>query len=114
MNTTLWIFQYTLAFLTGVMGIFRILVRSDGSYSPVRNRVMGGIGVVLAIGLILPAFTDAFPLAVPISASLLFCLQVIGIVMTKKEDRKKEYAVINFFILLITAFVIYGRYFYTK
>jgi len=127
MDITLWIIQWILAVLSGFWGLIKIfirpeeipwalkieLIRSEGIPWHMKIRLTGVIGVVMAIGLIWPLFTPNYPIVVPISAAVLFCFQLMGILMAEGETKKSS-AIINFLVLLFTAFIIYGRYFYNK
>jgi hypothetical protein len=72
-------------------------------------KLIGGLEILAAIGLILPAALDIAPILVPIAA-LGLVLMMIGAILT--HARRKEYQAlpINVVLLLLAAFVAWGRF----
>ena len=73
-------------------------------------RLIGAVEVLGAIGLVLPALTGILPWLTPLAA-LGLVLTMVGAALT--HLRRKEYGniAVNVALLVLAAFVAYGRYF---
>src|SRR5215213_5227342 len=73
-------------------------------------RLIGAVEVLGAIGVVLPALTGVLPWLTPLAA-LGLVLTMIGAALTHR--RRKEYGNIamNAVLLVLAAFVVYGRFF---
>jgi hypothetical protein len=65
--------------------------------------------VLAAIGLILPAVLDLAPVFVPLAAVGLILL-MIGAALTHARRKENQPIVINVVLLLLAAFVAWGRF----
>ncbi len=79
-------------------------------FSPGTVRLIGALEVVGAIGLVLPALTGILPWLTPLAA-LGLVLTMIGAALT--HLRRTEYGniAVNAVLLVLAAFVVYGRFF---
>jgi len=122
MNTLLWILQGLLAFMMLAPGAMKLtnsnpelIKKGNGrmdwaeDVSPTAMKFIGLVEVLAAFGLILPQLLNIQPILTPIAA--------IGVILTmlgalalhiKRGDEPKSLG-INMMILLIAAFVAYGR-----
>lgn len=118
MNTVVWIAQILLALAFGMAGVMKAtqpkekLAANMGWVNDFSQNAVRGIGTVEmlgAIGLILPALTNIFPILTPIAAVGLV-LVMGGAIFT--HFRRKEYPMIaiNLVLLAIAAFIAYGRF----
>jgi VIT1/CCC1 family predicted Fe2+/Mn2+ transporter len=73
-------------------------------------RLIGTVEVLGAIGLVLPALTGILPWLTPLAA-LGLVLTMVGAALT--HLRRKEYGniAVNVVLLVLAAFVAYGRFF---
>ncbi|MBZ0285631.1 MAG: DoxX family protein [Anaerolineae bacterium] len=118
MNTGIWIAQILLALTFGMSGIMKAtqpkekLATNMGWVNDFSQNIVRGIGtleLLAAIGLILPALTNIFPVLTPLAAVGLV-LVMIGAILT--HIRRKEYPLVavNLVLLAIAAFIAYGRF----
>lgn len=118
MNTALWIVQILLALAFGMAGIMKLtqprerLSKNMGwvnDFSQNNVRLIGLAEALAALGLILPSLTGILPILTPIAA-LGLVLVMIGAIIT--HLRRKEYPLIvaNLVLLVLAAFVAYGRF----
>jgi uncharacterized membrane protein YphA (DoxX/SURF4 family) len=119
MDIALWVVQVLLALLFGAAGFMKLTqprekLMSTGlkwveDFSPNIVKTIGGLEVLAAIGLILPALTKILPILTPLAATGLV-LTMIGAGLT--HFRRKEYPMIiaNLVLLALAAFVAYGRF----
>lgn len=123
MNTLLWILQGLLAFMMLASGSMKLsnskpelIKKGNGrmdwaeDVSPTAMKFIGLVEVLAAFGLILPQLLNIQPILTPIAA--------VGVILTmlgalalhlKRADEPKSFG-INIMILLIAAFVAYGRF----
>ena len=118
MNITLWIIQVLLALAFLVAGLMRLLQPIDklaaqmgwvSDFRPSTVRLIGGLEVLAAIGLILPPLVGVLPWLAPLAAIGLGVL-MLGAAAT--HLRRNEMAVIaaNVVLLALAAFVAVGRF----
>jgi uncharacterized membrane protein YphA (DoxX/SURF4 family) len=120
MNVFLWILASLLAAMFLAAGAGKLLQSKDKlasspnmawteDFSPEMLKAIGGIEVLAAVGLILPAALDVAPILVPIAAVGLAAL-MIGAVITHARRGEAKNIVINIVLLAIAAVVIWGRF----
>jgi uncharacterized membrane protein YphA (DoxX/SURF4 family) len=118
MNIALWVVQILLALAFGMAGIMKVTQPIDKlearmgwvkSVGPGGVRLIGSLEILGAIGLILPAVTGILPWLTPVAAVGL-ALTMLGAMIT--HGRRGEYSQIgiNVVLLLLTLFVVYGRF----
>ncbi len=119
MNIALWIVQILLALAFAAAGFMKVtqpianLSKNMGGwvddFGPRYVRLIGTLEILGAIGLILPAITHILPWLTPVAAIGLV-LTMIGAMIT--HGRRSEFTnmIPTFVLLLLAAFVIYGRF----
>lgn len=118
MNIIVWILQVVLALLFGMAGTMKLtqpkakLATQMGwveDFSQGTVRMIGGLELLGAIGLILPALTGILSFLTPLAA-LGLAVTMLGAMLT--HFRRNEYPMIgvNLVLLLLAAFVVYGRF----
>ena len=118
MNLVLWIVQILLALAFAMAGIMKVTQPIDRletrmgwvkDVGPGGVRLIGSLEILGAIGLILPAVTGILPWLTPLAAIGL-ALTMVGAMIT--HGRRGEYSSIgaNLVLLLLTLFVVYGRF----
>ncbi|MFI6265454.1 DoxX family protein [Micromonospora sp. NPDC051006] len=119
MNIVLWIIAAVLAVLFLGVGLMKLvrpkekLVASGlgwaENYRPETIKIIGGLEVLAAIGLILPALLDIAPVLVPLAALGLVITMVGAIVV---HGRRREYPGLaaNVVLLVLSAVVAWGRF----
>ncbi len=119
MGVALWVIQGLLAVAFLGAGAMKLsqpkekLAQNMGwveDFSQPAVRLIGAVEVLGAIGLVLPALTGILPWLTPLAA-LGLALTMVGAALT--HLRRKEYATIavNAVLLVLAAFVAYGRFF---
>ena len=118
MNTALWIIQVLLALAFFASGILKVtqpldkLAQQMGwvhDFPPSFVRLIGGLEVLGAFGLILPALTNILPVLTP-TAALGLVIIMIGAVVV--HIRRNEFARMapSVVLLVLSAIVVYGRF----
>lgn len=121
MNIALWIVQVLLALAFGMAGFMKasqpkeklgeqMAWVEDFSTGNVRN--IGILEILAALGLILPAVTGILPWLTPLAAVGLI-LTMIGAAITHARRSESQMIRINVVLLLLAAFVAYGRFILT-
>jgi hypothetical protein len=72
-------------------------------------KTIGALEVLAAIGLILPAALHIVPVLVPLAAIGL-ALVMVGAMITHLRRHEREAIVVNVVLLLVAAFVAWGRF----
>ena len=72
-------------------------------------KLIGGLEVLAAIGLILPALTGIAPILTPLAATGLV-LVMIGAIVTHLRRGESQLIVVNTVLLLLAAVVAWGRF----
>jgi uncharacterized membrane protein YphA (DoxX/SURF4 family) len=72
-------------------------------------KLIGALEVLAAIGLVLPAALDIAPVLVPLAATGLVLLMV-GAALTHLRRKENQAIAINAVLLLLAAFVAWGRF----
>jgi uncharacterized membrane protein YphA (DoxX/SURF4 family) len=118
LNIVLWIVAGLLAlgFLAaGIMKTFRpkeALADKMGwveDFSIPMVKTIGILEILAAIGLILPAALDIAPILVPIAATGLV-IMMIGAIYVHVRRNERQPLPINILLLLLAAFVAWGRF----
>jgi hypothetical protein len=117
MNTAIWIVQGLLALVFVGAGISKLIQPYEKlaermgyvkDFSPGAIRAIGAWEVLGALGLVLPALTGILPWLSPLAAGGL-AVDIGGAMAT--HLRRGEYPMLigNLILLLLAAFVVYGR-----
>ena len=119
MNIALWIAQILLAlaflaagFMKATQPIDKLQERMEWVKSlnpPTLVRVIGTLEILGAIGLILPALTGILPWLTPVAAGGLVLTMIGAIALHVSRKDAPSHLVTNIVLLLLAAFVIYGR-----
>jgi uncharacterized membrane protein YphA (DoxX/SURF4 family) len=78
-------------------------------FSPGVVKLIGGLEVLAAIGLILPAVLDIVPVLVPLAAVGLIAL-MLGAAITHGRRKENQMIVANLVLLVLAAVVAWGRF----
>ncbi len=120
MNIALWIAQGVLALMFAMAGAMKAgqskqkLTASKNmgwaeDFSPTILKAIGILEILAAIGLIAPMLTGILPWLTPLAAVGLV-LTMIGAIVTHLRRNETQGAMTNVVLLLIAAFVAYGRF----
>jgi uncharacterized membrane protein YphA (DoxX/SURF4 family) len=118
MNVALWIVAGLLALGFLASGFRKVSASKEKlaptmgwveSYSSGGVKAIGAIEIVAAIGLILPAVLDIAPILVPLAAVGLVLI-MIGAIVTHVRRNEMQPVAINVVLLLLAAFVAWGRF----
>jgi uncharacterized membrane protein YphA (DoxX/SURF4 family) len=118
MNVVLWIIAGVLALLFLFAGVTKLTLPKDKlranmawveDFSPGVIKLIGGLEVLAAIGLILPAVLDIVPVFVPLAAVGLVLL-MIGAAITHARRKEFPMIAINLVLLVLAAVVVWGRF----
>lgn len=120
MNIALWIMQILLALVFGMAGMMKATQSKEKlaasanmawveDFSPTTLKAIGILEILAAIGLIAPMLTGILPWLTPLAAVGLI-LTMIGAMLTHIRRHENQGAIKNVVLLLIAAFVVYGRF----
>ena len=119
MNVVLWIVAGLLAVAFLASGLMKLgqprqkIVESGmgwaGDFSDGAVKAIGALEVLGALGLILPAVFDVATVLVPIAATGL-ALIMLGAAVTHARRKESQMVVVNVVLLLLAAFVAWGRF----
>ncbi len=118
MNIALWIVQALLALAFGMAGIMKLTQPKEKlvgqmawveDFTPTIVKLIGTLELLGAIGLILPLLTGILPWLTPLAAVGLV-LTMLGAMATHVRRREYQMLVVNLVLLLLAAFVAYGRF----
>jgi len=118
MNVLLWIVAGVLAGAFLVAGLTKLTQPKEKlagqmgwveDFSPGVIKLIGGLEVLAAVGLILPAALDIVPVLVPLAAVGLVLLMV-GAAITHLRRHEPQMVVINAVLLLLAVVVLWGRF----
>lgn len=119
MNIVLWIITSLLALLFVAAGAMKLAqpkekLAASGlawteDFSPGVVKLIGGLEVLAAIGLILPAVLDIVPVLVPLAAVGLIAL-MLGAAITHGRRKENQMIVANLILLILAAVVAWGRF----
>ncbi len=116
MNIVIWVVQILLALAFFAAGIMKVIRPKEklaermawvNDFSPTIIKAIGAVEVLGAVGLILPALTGILPCLTPLAAVGLG-VDMLGAMVT--HLRLKESPVGNVVLLVLAAFVVYGRF----
>ena len=119
MNIALWIVQGLLAAVFLMAGIMKTTqpkaaLAEKGmlfveEVSPTTVRLIGGLEILGALGVVLPVLTGILPWLTPVAAVGLV-LTMIGAILTHARRGEIPAIAINIVLLALAAFVVYGRF----
>jgi len=118
MNLALWIAQPLLAIFFGVIGFLKLTRPKDElaprmtwveDVEPSTVKLIGGLELAGAAGLILPPVTGILPWLAPLAAVGLV-LTMVGAMAAHARRREYRPLAFNLVLLLLAAFVAYGRF----
>ncbi|MFN8530122.1 MAG: DoxX family protein [Anaerolineae bacterium] len=118
MNTVVWIVQILLALAFGMAGLMKLTQPKEklaarmgwvNDFSQNMVRAIGLIELVAVLGLILPALTGILPILTPLAAAGLV-LTMIGAIVVHLRRKENALIAVNVVLLLLAAFVVYGRF----
>jgi len=118
MNIALWIVQALLALAFGMAGLMKLTQPKEKlaaqmawveDFAPNIVKLIGTLELLGAIGLILPLLTGILPWLTPVAAVGLV-LTMLGAMATHIRRHENQMLVVNGVLLLLAAFVAYGRF----
>ena len=118
MNIALWIVQILLAIAFGMAGLTKIIQPKEKlaaqmgwveDFAPTTVKVIGALELLGAIGLILPLLIGILPWLTPLAAAGLV-LTMLGAMATHVRRQEYQNLIVNLVLLLLAAFVAYGRF----
>lgn len=118
MNVALWVVQILLALAFGAAGFMKMTQPREKlatnmkwveDFAPNTIKGIGTLEVLAAIGLILPFLAGILPVLTPLAAAGLV-LTMIGAIITHVRRGESPMAIANIVLLLLAAFVAYGRF----
>jgi uncharacterized membrane protein YphA (DoxX/SURF4 family) len=118
MNIGLWVVQALLALAFGMAGIMKSTQPKEKlvgqmkwveDFSPTIVKIVGVLELLAAIGLIAPMLTGILSWLTPLAAVGLV-LTMIGAIYTHIRRKENQTIGINVVLLLLAAFVAYGRF----
>jgi uncharacterized membrane protein YphA (DoxX/SURF4 family) len=118
MNIVLWIIAGVLALAFLAAGLTKLTQPKDKlaanmawveDFSPGAVKAIGGLEVLAAIGLILPAALDVVTVLAPLTAVGLVVLMV-GAAVTHGRRKETPMIAINLVLLVLAAVVVWGRF----
>ncbi|MFB9838689.1 DoxX family protein [Actinoallomurus acaciae] len=119
MNVFLWIVQGALAAAFAMSGLTKIALpkaRLVGVYPWVRDfnlvtvRFIGVMGLLGAIGLIVPAAVGIAPILTPIAATGLAIIMVLAAAMVHIPHKEPSAVRVNAILFVLAALVAWGRF----
>lgn len=124
MNTALWVVQVILAIFMLMPGSLKLMNSIDELIAKGKGRmdwaadvsasslkIIGLLEVLAAIGLILPMAIGFYPILTPLAAVGVILTMIGAISLHLKRGDEPKSWMINVLIILLAAFVAYGRYF---
>ena len=119
MNVVLWIIAGLLALVFLGSGALKVLrskeqLQAAGmgwteDWSPGAIRLIGGLEVLAAIGLILPAALGIAPVLVPLAATGL-AIVMVGAIVVHARRRETPMVIGNLVLLALTVVLAWGRF----
>jgi len=118
MNIALWIVQALLALAFGMAGAMKSTQPKEklaaqmgwvNDFSASNVKLIGVLELLAAIGLIAPLLTGILPWLTPLAA-LGLVLTMVGAMVTHARRKENSALGINLVLLLLAAFVAYGRF----
>ncbi|TXK41018.1 DoxX family protein [Nonomuraea sp. C10] len=119
MNLALWIVAGLLAAVFGVAGLMKLAQPKERlaaaglawteDFSVGAVKAIGGLEVLAALGLILPATFGVVPILTPLAAAGLVIV-MIGAAVTHGRRGEHPAIAVNVVLLVLAAFVAWGRF----
>lgn len=118
MNAALWVVQIVLAFMFLMAGAMKMMKSKDElhekmgwveDFSESTIKGIGGLEVLGAIGLILPAVTGIATILVPLAATGLAITMILAAVVHFRRGEMPNVAV-TVMLLVLSVFVAWGRF----
>ena len=118
MNIALWVVQILLAVAFLGSGLMKLTQPKEkiatsmawaADFSPSTIKLIGLVEVLGALGLVLPAVTGIAPILTPLAAVGL-ALVMVGAAITHARRGESQMIVVNVVLLLLAAFVAWGRF----
>ncbi|GAA0428316.1 hypothetical protein Acor_66650 [Acrocarpospora corrugata] len=118
MNVFLWVLQGLLAAFFGLAGVMKATQPKEKlqanmawteDFSDGAIKAIGGLELLAAIGLILPAVTGIAPILTPLAATGLVIV-MIGAAITHLRRKEPQAVAINVVLLVLAAVVAWGRF----
>ena len=118
LNFWLWVAQVLLALLFGFAGYMKTF-RPIAELAPMMawapgmprlTRVIGGLEILGAIGIILPLWTGILPWLTTLAGLGFLVIQVLAIGLHARRGETAKTIPINLVLLALSAFVVWGRW----
>jgi uncharacterized membrane protein YphA (DoxX/SURF4 family) len=118
MNIALWIVQALLALAFGMAGVMKLTQPKEKLATQMAwvedfpanvVKLLGALELLGAIGLIFPLLTGILSWLTPVAAMGLV-LTMLGAMTTHRRRGENQMLVVNAVLLLLAAFVAYGRF----
>lgn len=119
LNVALWVCQILLAVVFGYSGVMKstktekelVAMGQTGVENLPQNliRFIGISEILGVIGIILPRLTGILPILTPVVAVCFGIIMILASIVHFRRNEKKT-ALMNWLILLVCAFVAYGRF----
>ncbi len=119
MNVVLWIIAGVLAAAFLAAGLMKVAqpkekIVASGmgwaeTFSPGTVKLIGGLEIAAAVGLVLPALLGIVPVLVPLAA-LGLVLLMLGAIVTHARRSELPMAAVNAVLLVLAAVVAWGRF----
>lgn len=121
MNTLIWILQGLIALMFAMAGFMKLSkpkeeLKKQGSMAWVSDvsssnlKLIGALELLAAIGLIVPQLTGILSWLTPVAALALVFTMIGALSLHIRRGDGRQALVVNVMLLLIAAFVAYGRY----
>lgn len=123
MNIVLWVLQGLLAVMFLLVGFMKAsqskeAIKKTGgermawvdSVSDSNLKLIGILEVLIGFGLVLPQLTGILPWLTPLAAVGLACTMIGALLLHLQRKDGAQSLVTNIVLLLLAAFVAYGRY----
>lgn len=118
MSIALWVVQGLLAVAFVMAGTMKLTQPKEKlvaqmawaeNFEPSILKLIGGLEILGAIGLIAPLLTGILPWLTPVAAVGLI-LTMLGAMYTHLRRNERQLMIVNLVLLLLAAFVAYGRF----
>ena len=120
MNITLWILQFSLAILFVAFGYTKLVKSKDelrgvntlhyvDDFSEKDLKLIGILEILGGLGLVLPQLTGIFPWLVTLASIGLVITMIVAMIVHLRRGDGLKALLINIVLLLIAAFITFGR-----
>lgn len=123
LNIGLWVCQVLLAIVFGYSGLMKsaktknelveIGQTAADDLSPETIRFIGIMEILGTVGIILPRLTEILPILTPVSAVGFAIIMILAATLHYQRNEKTT-VLLNLFLLLLSAFVAYGRFTFSE